>query len=85
MEFFHQQQPNFSITCGINGCITKFVRVESWRKHMFRKHRLTQAALKESEVRDLNSDCDSEIELQGNPPDVINDKLVSLFCPCLTS
>lgn len=35
----HKYDPNFHICCGIDGCPATFKKVESWRSHIFRKHR----------------------------------------------
>lgn len=35
----HNHEPNFSITCGLNNCKSSFTLYESFRRHVYRKHR----------------------------------------------
>ena len=35
----HQSDPNFHCMCGLDGCTRTFRKYDSWRKHIFRKHK----------------------------------------------
>ena len=34
----HASQPNFKVICGINGCPDEYMKIDSYRKHLRRKH-----------------------------------------------
>ena len=35
----HASQPNFKIRCGVNGCQEQYNKMDSFRKHLRRKHK----------------------------------------------
>jgi hypothetical protein len=64
LQLSHQHQPNFTVTCGLDGCNAKFLLVDSWRKHISRKHCL--ANQETPIVSELN---DEEAEIDFDQPD----------------
>ena len=61
LQLAHQQNPNFSIRCGLHHCPSQFRLVESWRRHIYRKHRdiLGTSTYLDSGNVDVNNDDSS--------------------------
>ncbi len=66
----HNHEPNFSITCGLNNCKSSFTVYESFRRHVYRKHRklvLPHDDMDATEYMDNdndleNMDCHNDLE-----------------------
>lgn len=55
---YHQNEPKFEFTCGLNGCGKTF---SSYRSHIYRKHRdLLSLVSEEEEACDDDEHCNSE-------------------------
>lgn len=57
----HAHEPSFSITCGISECQSTFSQFQSFRKHVYRKHRCLVS-------RSLNTEAhpeDANVEQQN--------------------
>lgn len=66
----HNHEPNFNITCGLNNCKSSFTVYESFRRHVYRKHRklvLPHDDMDATEYMDNdndfeNMDCHNDLE-----------------------
>ncbi len=66
----HNHEPNFRITCGLNNCKSSFTVYESFRRHVYRKHRklvLPHDDMDATEYMDNdndfeNMDCHNDLE-----------------------
>lgn len=62
LQLIHQQQPNFKLTCGLHECTAKFGLVNSWRRHILRKHTECRAALNDNNDSEM-SDNDLAVDV----------------------
>ncbi len=51
----HRHDPNLTIDCGIEGCPQTYKRFESFRSHVYRKHRYVQPEPPQPNVRSSSS------------------------------
>jgi hypothetical protein len=62
----HSFDPRFSITCGIDGCQATYKNFASYKTHIYRKHRDTEAVClvtqRPRDVNELPVETDHEIE-----------------------
>ena len=60
----HAHKPNFLICCGIEGCLSSYDTVSSFRKHIYRKHKYSKVLTNSS-----NKSIVIEEELNSSPVD----------------
>ena len=80
LQLLHNQQPDFSVVCNIEGCNRKYKTVPSFRNRIYRKHRealhpascsqekALSEQIEEEDIFDINdnNDEDSERCISGN-------------------
>jgi hypothetical protein len=61
LRIFHENLPNFSVNCNIDGCKDTFIRVRGLVRHIARKHKNVPLDADESVTADGNvMDCDDD-------------------------
>jgi hypothetical protein len=73
----HSFDPNFSITCGIDGCTSHFKKFSAYRSHFYRKHNFSRDTEEQQEAcADDSGGVDPEVEIEttlGNPKPTVQD------------
>ena len=73
----HASHPNFSIKCGVNGCQEQYKKMDSFRKHLHRKHAEEMAncdrANKEECILPQGNNGNLSSGEESDPGDVYND------------
>ncbi|XP_049341205.1 uncharacterized protein LOC111192620 isoform X1 [Astyanax mexicanus] len=76
LQYFHENEPNFSVRCGLdNGCPNVYKKISSFKVHIFRKHKSVKRNLDEEhklqyEIEDVEEDCDEIVHTE-----LLSDKL----------
>ena len=78
----HSSDPNFSIRCGVEGCLNSFSNTTSWKSHVIRRHRSLFLTIQDQDInngeagsQDENrenetDDCDMEIDCDASEPQI---------------
>lgn len=84
----HNHEANFSITCGLNGCVSSFKKYESFRRHVYRKHQEEVLPQRHTDVSsddedgydsDINYDNDIDLPLEVRADIPSTDSLLTNF------
>ena len=70
IQLFHSHQPNFFITCGIDGCMRTFKSMGSFRNHVSSRHSCTAFPDYSSSVASTSLDNDACENSSSNEDDV---------------
>lgn len=77
----HAHEANFTISCGIDECCSTFVKFESYRRHVYRKHR-DSCHFKDSVANDIeipNDDFDEHMSTVAQTPPPCTNKFLKDF------
>ncbi len=75
----HASQPNFKVTCGINGCPDEYKKIDSYRKHLRRKHP-DEMAVEEIQNPDISNTSSNESTDGENEDPFVQVNVLSFAC-----
>ena len=72
LRLFHVNQPNFSIVCGLDGCLRRFKNLGTFRNHVSAHHTNYFNASSDHDASEISNsltiddECDTEDDEDGN-------------------
>ena len=71
LQLYHENESDFSVTCGLDGCPRQFSRVKSLRNHIRRHHHFSDSSFEE-ELNLLPEDTQPETTVENSTSTVGN-------------